>query len=223
MHWPGMAPEVSWLLSPGYISIILSLICHFYPTNDAGRLHNTDISMLLPLQTGTILTAKLSIIANWILLWLKYSWSPNSRVLTVSGSSLAESWHCSRLLCAVTFSESWLIYFLGYHLQLRLFQTYFRGICLLTHLSCDSTAAEVGGVTVHQQSPGLVLSSSCCLLSFIFSLSIDILKPRRGDEGLSHTFLIFFGEWDFFIFSKGFLGRWARKSHSRPRKTNTFQ
>ena len=66
-------------------------------------------------------------------------------------------------------------------------------------------------------------SSSCCLLSFIFSLSIDILKPRRGDEGLSRTFLIFFGEWDFFIFSKGFLGRWAQKSQSRPRKTNTFQ
>ena len=66
-------------------------------------------------------------------------------------------------------------------------------------------------------------SSSCCLLSFIFSLSIDILKPRRGDEGLSRTFLIFLGEWDFFIFSKGFLGRWARKSQSRPRKTNTFQ
>ena len=66
-------------------------------------------------------------------------------------------------------------------------------------------------------------SSSCCLLSFIFSLSIDILKPRRGDEGLSRTFLIFFGEWDFFIFSKGLLGRWARKSQSRPHKTNTFQ
>ena len=42
---------------------------------------NTDISMLLPLQTGTILTDKLSIIANWNFLWLKYSWS--SRVLTV--------------------------------------------------------------------------------------------------------------------------------------------
>ena len=171
MHWPGMAPEVSWLLSPGYISIILSLICHFYPTNDAGRLHNTDISMLLPLQTGTILTAKLSIIANWILLWLKYSWSPNSRVLTVSGSSLAGSRHCSRLQCAVTFFDSWLIFFdfLGYHLQL-VSDIFSRYLFVDTpSLWQHSSWAEVGGVTVYQQSPGLVLTALVVVCYHSFS------------------------------------------------------
>ena len=51
-----------------------------------------------------------------------------------------------------------------------------------------------GGVTVHQQSPGLVLTALVvCFYSFL-SQSMDILELRRGDEILSRTILIFLGK-----------------------------
>ena len=113
----------------------------------------------------------LACLSNWNFLWLKYSWSPNSRVLTVSGSSLAGSWHCSRLQCAVTFFDSWLIFFdfLGYHLQL-VSDIVSRYLFVDTpSLWQHSSWAEVGGVTVYQQSPGLVLTALVVVCYHSFS------------------------------------------------------
>ena len=159
---------------------------------------------------------------HWNIWWLMTEsfTIPNCRLLILSVQWHHGSWHCT-----VTSLDSCLIFFAWLSPS-----AFFRERCYCLYCKvfvCESSWELHDGYGSQCDCTSAVTrsgsDSSSCLLSFI-SIAINrYFRTPKGNERLGRTIHIFFGDWDFFILYKGFRGRWARKSKSRPRQPNTFQ